>query len=206
MVPWFHRARVIALVLFSWELATPSVVAAQVRVGLTAGTLVYGGATTPTAGGDTNAVLRPHSSFALGVTVSYQRSAWRGRLGVEGSSPGAVATVKGLESADRTILDLVVLEPALERRLLVTSEGAAAWLEVGVSVHYWMPYTEDVRFRTGGTAALVWTQRATRHLDLSVRAHGSVSPSPFVQGDLPPELKPTTLWRWGVTLELARRL
>jgi len=206
MVPWFHRVQLIAVALLALGLAVPSAVAAQVRIGVTAGSLTYGGATTPVAGGDTNAVLRPHGSYALGATVSYQQASWRARLGLEHSSPGAVATLHGTEVADRTVLDLWVVEPTLARRLLTTSEGAAAWLEAGVSVHVWSPYTEDTRTKVGGTIAFVWTQRATRHLDLSVRAHASASPSPFIQSDLPSDLKPSTLWRTGVTLEAARRL
>jgi hypothetical protein len=201
-----RRAGWYAVLVLLPVLMWPSTGRAQVRVGLTAGTIAYAGASVAVAGGDTNAVLRPHGSYALGAMVSVQRSAWRTRLGIEYSTPGASATAQGVEFADHAILDLVLLEPSVARRLLETSQGGTAWLEVGASIHYWMPYDDDGRFRNGGMAALVWTQRATSRVDLAVRTHVSVSPSPFVQDNLSSELEPSTLWRMGVTLELSWRL
>jgi hypothetical protein len=200
------RAGSFTVAAFVVALISPPEVQAQVRIGLSAGTIAFAGGSAAVAGGDTNAVLQPAGSYALGAVASYQRGAWRARLGVEYSSPGAAATVQGLELVDRSLLDLVTLEPSVARRLLVTSVGGAAWLEVGASIHYWIPYNDDGRFRNGGMAAFVWTQRATRRADLSVRAHLSVSPSPFVQDNLTPEVEPATLWRGGVTLELSWRL
>jgi hypothetical protein len=193
-------------VLILLLLVIPSALRAQIRLGLTVGTSAYAGGSAPISGGDTLAVLQPHGASVLGMAVSGQRGAWRGRMAVAYSTPGAAATTQGIMFVDGTLLDLVVLEPSVARRLLETSEGGAAWLELGASIHYWMPYDDDGRFRNGGMAALVWTQRATRRVELAVRAHLSVSPSPFVQDNLTPELEPATLWRRGVTLELSWRL
>ncbi len=179
----------------------PASLTAQVRIGATASTFVFSGATD---GADPT--VRPHGSYAWGGAASFQRHAWTARLGIAASSPGLIVGDDAVQITDRSVLGLLVVEPAVARRVLTAGTGGTLWVEAGPSMHRWTPYGEDPRTRWGAVVASVWRQAATHRLDLSVRAHVSASPSPFTEDDLPDELQLATLWRWGVTLELGWRL
>ncbi len=196
---------IMAAGLVALALAAPASLAAQLRIGAAAGTLAYSGASASTDPADPS-TARPHGSFAWGGAVSWESGAWLLRLGVARSDLGVVIGDDVTEVVARSVLGLVRVEPALARRLFSAREGGTLWLEAGPAVHRWSPFGVDARMRVGGTAAVVWRQRALRRVDLSVRAHVSASPSPFEPSDLPTDMRPTTLWSRGVTLELGWRL
>jgi hypothetical protein len=199
-------ARALGIGLFvALALAAPVSLAAQVRLGVTAGTLVFSGASSNTDPNDPETV-RPHGAYAWGGALSLQRGAWQVRLGVARSKPGVIVGDNAVQVVDRSILGLTLIEPTVARRLFTSGEAAAMWLEVGPTIYRWSPTTLDARTKTGGAVALAWNQPAQRRVDLTVRVHVSATASPFVQSDLPTGIEPATLWRTGVSLELSRRM
>ena len=191
--------------LLAFSLLSARELRAQWRFGVGAGIVAIRGASAPTTPGD-SVTVRPYGPLAYGADASYTAGVWQGRVSAASGISGLSVGTGDLFVVDRSGLKLLLIEPTVARRVSVTGEHAAVWLEAGPSVHVWYPTGADSRLRIGGVVAAVWRQRARGKVDSTVRLFLSASPSPFEASDLPAAYRPSTLWRFGVTFGVDRSL
>jgi hypothetical protein len=195
----------VAAAVCALSLAWPGEVRAQWRVGVGAGVVAIRGASAPAPPGD-SVTVRPYGPLIYGADASYTAGVWQGRVSAASGISGLSVGTGDLFVVDRSGLKLLLIEPTVARRVAVTGEHAAVWLEAGPSVHVWYPTGADSRLRIGVVVAAAWRQRARGKVDSTVRLFLSASPSPFEASDLPAAYRPSTLWRFGVTFGVDRLL
>jgi hypothetical protein len=106
---------------------------------------------------------------------------------------------------DKTTGDLFEVVPLLSTRVGGIGPSGAMRLELGPALHLWN-LDGDMHARVGVLGGVAYEWPIAGRISGSVRLDGSLSPSWFDAGDVPPEFERRATWRYGVGLGLRYRL
>jgi len=196
--------RTLSVVLVVATLSARSA-AAQWYVGLELGVAHYHGTAHDTSNGGGPDTFRPGDATSIGVRLGRQI----GRIGLAMRAaygiPGIGAAGQDLTITDRSTGTLIEVTPVVAVRLTSAGSGGAVRAEMGPTLHLWR-LNDEVRSRLGALAALAYEWPIVARWSGAIRAEGTISPSWWNGGDLPPEYVRRPTWRYGMSFGLTYRL